>query len=377
MRWIGRIAYKKLIDKGRAASVPIKVYPLSHLTLVFAIVCLVQLYIALWLGDSIMSDMYYGVENKFVGVLAVLSSSAQAFLVVAISILASRKQGGMIAGKLPVFMLAFLLTITALGSRSGGVQIFQIVLVALLVLQGNFRERLKDYFLFFFVIALFSFAAFPVATAMRTALLAERDSLPVRVLAPAPAPAPDSGGGILSRLGAGFDTAILTLSLDANQEMLSNTMNLPYALKSAVNVIVPGEIFADAPINTTLLWPYIYKLRDSKLLQKGYYESFLWTPWGLAYSMFGWVAGLIALLVAGFILQAVYMRIAGNVGKWRPYLSAWFLVNVFSFYSAMGLDDWLVGLQRSFFAVVLVLLLLWAIGGLARLRIFARLGKNG
>lgn len=372
----GSIAYKKLIEKECVVRVVTKVYPLNHLSLVFATVCLVQLYIALWLGDSIMSDMYYGVENKFVGVLSVLFSSAQAFLVVAISMLASKKQGGMNAGKLPMFMLAFLLTITALGSRSGGVQIFQVVLVVLLVLHGNFREKLKDYFIFLFLIALFSFVAFPAATAIRTTLLAERDGLPVRALA-APAPAPDSSGNILSRLGAGFDTAVLTLSLDADQKMLSDTMNIPYALKSAVNVIVPGEIFADAPINTTLLWPYIYKLRDNKLLQKGYYESFLWTPWGLAYSMFGWGAGLIALFAAGFILQALYMGIAGIVGKWQPYLLSWFLLNVFSFYSAMGLDDWLVGLQKSFFVVVLVLLMLWVIGRLARLRIFAWLGKDG
>lgn len=375
----GGIAYKKLIEKGRVVRVVTKVYPLNHLILVFATVCLVQLYIALWLGDSIMSDMFYGVENKFVGVLSVLFSSAQAFLVVAISMLASKKQGGMNAGKLAMFSFAFLLTITALGSRSGGLQIFQVVLVVLFVLHGNFREKLKNYFIFFFLIALFSFVAFPAATAIRTTLLAERDGLPVRALAPAPAPAsaPDSSGNILSRLGAGFDTAVLTLSLDADQKMLSDTMNIQYALKSAVNVIVPGEIFADAPINTTLLWPYIYKLRDNKLLQKGYYESFLWTPWGLVYSMFGWVAGLIALLAAGFILQAVYMGIAGIAGKWQPYLLSWFLLNVFSFYSIMGLDDWLVGLQKSFFVVVLVLLMLWVVGCLARLRIFAWLGNDG
>lgn len=378
--FMGYTAFKSFLNKGCSVTLPVKVYPLRHLAIVFAIVCVIQLYVSIWLGDSVMGDMYYGVEHKFVGVISVLFSSVQALLVIFISMVASRKQGGVSTWTHTLFMLIFLVAITALGSRAGGVWIFQITLVAMLICHGNFHERLQTYVLFLSAIAVFSFVAFPVATAVRTSMIAERDSLsarakPAPASAPAAASAPVSEHDMLSRLGAGFDTAILTMALDADQDMLSRNMNLPYALKSAVNVMVPGVVYVEAPINTAMLWPFIYKLRDIKLLKSRYYESFLWTPWGLAYSMFGWGAGLIALLTAGFILQAVYMGIAGNVSGWQPYLSAWFLFNVFSFYSAMGLDDWLVGLQRSLFSLILVLLMLWGLGKLARLRIFTRWGK--
>lgn len=393
--FLAYMVFKNFLRKRSAGGIPVKVYRLSHLALIFAVICAVQLYVVVWIGDSVLGDMYYGVTNKFVGGISVLFCSVQALLVVVISTLASRKEsrGGAIA--LLLFIGVFVSVSVMLGSRAGGILVGQTVLVAMLVLYENFRERLRNYMIFLLAIAVLSVISFPIATAVRTVMLAERESFAATndthpkhhefVMneelggqPKMPGVSEAAGGSMLSRLGAAFDTAVITASLDADQEMLSRTMNLSYALKSAVNIMVPGVVFAEAQVNTALLWPFIYKLRDSHLLKPGYYESFLWTPWGLAYSMFGWGAGLFALLMAGFILQAVYMATAGGLrgSGWQPYFSAWILLGTFSFYSSMGLDDWLVGLQRSLFSLILVLFGLWGCEVVGRVRFFARRGGN-
>jgi hypothetical protein len=388
--WLGYLAFKNLLNKCGAVTTPIKVYPLHHLAMVFATVCVIQLYVALWLGAGVMGDVRYGVDNKFEGVLSVLFNSFQALLIVAISVIGSRKQSvvrGLVSLVIAIF---FLMVITLLGSRSGGLQIFQVMLIALLVIHGNSHQRLRNYFLFMLGIAVSSFALFPVATEFRSIMLAERDKVVMNknhvvvngalMLAERDKVVMNKNhvvvNGALNRLGASFDTAVLTLVLDTDQELQSRTMNLPYAFKSAINVIVPGEIYAEAHTNTSLLWPFIYKLRDQKLLNDEYYETFSWTAYGTAYGMFGWWAGIMALLIAGIVLQVVYMGIVRHTNQWLPYFSAWFLMGMLAFIGNMGLDDWLVGMQRSLFSMLLVFFLLWAIGRLARLRIFARWERN-
>jgi hypothetical protein len=361
-------ANSKVRDKTNLAMA----YSSRHLLIAFLIVCVIQLYVAVWLGDSVLGEVDYGVRHKWVGVLSVLFNNYLAMLVIVVSLLISRRRGRRITVSLPLFIGAFVCVTVLLGSRSGGMTVLVLVLCAMLALHGNFKESLKSYLYFLLAVAVLSAVSFKVGTGIRTEMIYARDhsvapgneQTEVASETEAAEEAHDKPaiGGVsaLSRLGAAFDTEVLTLSLHADHEMLSSNMTLSYALKSAVNVIVPGVIFADAQTNTALLWPFVYKLRDKALLQKGYYESFLWTAWGVAYAMFGWAAGIMALLISGVILQALFM-LTCKFGEVQPYFSTMFLLNVFSFYSSMGLDDWLVGLQRTFFSLCLVLLILWAI----------------
>jgi hypothetical protein len=368
---------------------PLKTYSVPYLAIVLLVVGVIQIYVSVWLGDSVLLGANYGTKNKLIGIISVVFNNYLVMLVAIISLLILGRQGKSITVSMVLFVLAFVLIEVILGSRSGGLTSLLLLIAGALVLKGNFRGSIKNYAMILIMVMVLSLFSFYAGTAVRSAMISERDRLTaISDLHMGRRAGFDFMKGVvkeevrydislispLNRLGAAFDTALLTLSLDPDREMLERTMNMGYAIKSAINIIVPGTFFSDAKVNTALLWPFIYESRNKHLLQTGYYESFLWTAWGVAFAMFGWGMGLIALLVAGIILQSIYIVISSGYVAFQPYLSTLFLLNVFSFYMAMGLDDWLVGVERSFFSLFVVFLML---GVLTRLyRIFSKKTNN-
>ncbi len=152
--------------------------------------------------------------------------------------------------------------------------------------------------------------------------------------------------GIMDRLGAYLDSLVVVLNFEGRADLLARYMRPEYSLKSAVNIIVPGVVFDCCTINTTFLPPFVYGGREELLLYRsGYYESTIWTVFGLAQVMFGRLGGLGVLLVCGVVFGAVYVQLRAS--RWGVVLMPIFLFyGVYMFFMMQGLDAFFVDIQK-------------------------------
>jgi hypothetical protein len=161
---------------------------------------------------------------------------------------------------------------------------------------------------------------------------------------------------IFDRLGANMDAEILILSRPGDAALIDQYMNIPYAIKSAINIMVPGVIFDDAQINTSFLPRFIYEGTDKAYLTKNYYESRPYTAWGITYAHFGWWGGLAALFLVMFVLAVGYKFLTEKFSN--IYISSFYLlVPVFSFFTIMGVDDYIANLQKDLVAIIFIVFL--------------------
>ena len=150
----------------------------------------------------------------------------------------------------------------------------------------------------------------------------------------------------LNRGGANQDSQILILSIPARQDLAEKYLNVNYALKSAVNILVPGIVFDDAKITTAFLPRFIYEGADPKLLTKDYYETRPFTAWGFSFSHFGWSGGLIFLLFASAASTYLYSLLL--IWCQGPSLPAIYLYSmIFGFFGMSGLDAFIVDGAKS------------------------------
>jgi len=110
--------------------------------------------------------------------------------------------------------------------------------------------------------------------------------------------------------------------------------------------VTPGTVFEDSLVNVSQAWPFIFKVRDAEVLKnRYYYESFLWTSFGIFYLMLGW-AGISVFLLAGVAAVFGRLLISRTSGLINLTLTMWFMYMMGSFLFMMSLDDWLA---MSFF----------------------------
>ena len=282
-------------------------------------------------------------------------------LLLTVTFLVSKRLCGInvIVPSLIVFFI-FILEQMLSGSRSGTITIFIAAMLGYIVV-GRFKERFSVFTLIVILSAFASMAVFEYGSLARADFMAGRYVAPIQ-----------TSSSMLSRLYAPLDTAILSIKLDGDPVLREKYLTLNYAFKSALNIVTPGTVFDDSLFNVSQAWPFIFGLRDADVLKnKYYYESFIWTSFGLFYSIFGWVS-LVVFLLAGAVAAFGCTLIAQTSGLIRLTMEVWFLNMVAAFLFMMSLDDWLA--MSVFYLINATLFMVFCYGvKLARNLLFAPL----
>jgi hypothetical protein len=161
----------------------------------------------------------------------------------------------------------------------------------------------------------------------------------------------------MTRLGL-IDNAVIMLSIPAEPSAKSKYMNMSYAFKNIINLLVPGVVFKEAEINTSRVIPVLYRTFSDEYLQGGGYCSDFYTPWGIFFLIFGWSTGWFMLIVAGMMIHLIYLLMIGFGGKYRYHLGSLSLCTFSSlFYANMGIDHWIANSILIFGSGVMALIL--------------------
>lgn len=274
-------------------------------------------------------------------------------------------------GKRDVFMIALLAAIYCIffifsGSRGISLRFETFIITILLCKQGNFKITLK-YAVVFIAFLLLSFCTFPFATQQRMDKSAQiRRNLGQQVQVVSFWERNDVHSGttshtsdqcnskvfslekgktlfasVINRMSL-MNYATLILSVEPDPLAKATFMNLTYAAKNIVNLLVPGVIFKDAELNTSRLISVLYRGISETYVKNSGYNSEFYTPWGIFFLIFGWWNGLLMLFFAGVCVQLTYLLIMRFGRKYRHHIGALCLL-IFSnlFYSNMGIDHWI------------------------------------
>jgi hypothetical protein len=377
---LGSICILMGFYSGGAAPLVVRKKPIKGprgfytLVVVLIVFILIQLFLQLQLDISILKSTATEIADKPIPVIVSQLANVQMtflLLVVALALMKFSKIG------LTIACLIFAIYSTIVGSRSAGLYILLTSATVLIAYKGNFNLKVRQYLEFALLIIVVSFLSFKVATYLRSEMILVREEPSSTQLAKAAAPAPatqstpadsnplmayfntPSMSGlypIFDRLGANMDAEILILSRPGDAALIDQYMNIPYAIKSAINIMVPGVIFDDAQINTSFLPRFIYEGTDKAYLTKNYYESRPYTAWGITYAHFGWWGGLAALFLVMFVLAVGYKFLTEKFSN--IYISSFYLlVPVFSFFTIMGVDDYIANLQKDLVAIIFIVFL--------------------
>ena len=133
-------------------------------------------------------------------------------------------------------------------------------------------------------------------------------------------------------------------------------MTTEYMFKSTINIILPGVIFKDAQLNSSLAWPFIFKLREEKNLQnKYYYETFPWSIWASCSLMYGPDLGLLAMFIIGFLIGI--LNLSFSVTGSGLAIKACFVYTLASLLFMGGVDDYISFMVTSMNSVLLFILI--------------------
>lgn len=342
-------------------------------TATFSLFVTIALTTSLIFGFNIYSANESVRQNWMLGLLAVLFTTSTSALISIARILDAREGISYRRLCLLFIVLVYLLSSTISGSRAGPLVILIIFFSCSLLLQGNFRIKVRDYLFFFALLFSASFIAFQWGTEARNALM--RTHNPAQVLAQATAELQEaielqkersaSSGSIktslrlslaekkfLYRYFSPFDIAIVGLTLPVETKLSQKIMTTEYMFKSAINIIVPGVIFRDAQLNSSLAWPFIFKLRDEKNLQlKYYYETFPWSIWATCALMYGPGLGLLAMFIIGLLIGILNLGFSAT--RSGLAIKACFVYTLASLLFMGGMDDYIVFVISSMNSVLL------------------------
>lgn len=345
-------------------------------TVTFILFVTIALAVSLIFGFNIFNGNEAVRQSWMLGLLAVLFTTSTSALVAIFNILrVVEKQS---YSRLCLYLIVFIYLIASIltGSRAGPLVILIIIFSCHLVLHGNFRVRIKDLFLFITLLFAASYIAFQVGTQARNALMGEYS--PSQITAQASADLEEfiefekqrysvsnaaksnlnlslGERKFLSRLFYPFDAAIIGLTLPAEVNLSQKIMTTEYMFKSSINMILPGVIFKDAQLNSSLAWPFIFKLRDEKILRiKYYYETFPWSIWASCYVMYGSGLGLLVMFIVGFVIGILNLGLSATTSEFA--FKTCFVYVLASFLFMGGVDDYIVFLITSMNSVLLFIL---------------------
>lgn len=163
---------------------------------------------------------------------------------------------------------------------------------------------------------------------------------------------------ILNRMGAYIDASVVVTNLPPVEHLKNKFMTVDYALKSTINIALPGVYYECCVINTSFLPPFIFGQRNEDMLYTpGYYESTFWTPHGFAYVTFDTPYDIVFMLVSGWLLGTAYLVCTRT--SCRVFALPFFaLLGIYMFFLFQGLDAYLVDLQKfglsAFVAVLFI-----------------------
>jgi hypothetical protein len=112
-------------------------------------------------------------------------------------------------------------------------------------------------------------------------------------------------------------------------------------VESAINNVFPSALIGRKPFPGVLpssrLFGLIYRSWTLKWIEQ-YYQTDMWTMWGISYALFGWVGGLIVNLIMGFGIGLGYARLQGVPTVAGRLLTMWALFSVYHLFVSFGLD---------------------------------------
>lgn len=269
------------------------------------------------------------------------------------------------------FALFFLLTMAFLvfkiigGSRGGGILVV-FYLAFIMLASGSQQVPVAKIIGYAISVIALSVVTFTFATQIRAVNLSEKHmAYPATVSAGkeqgqpgTPKSAVDTyvasaqggGGGvyaILNRVGAYIDSSVVTTNLPPVEHLKNKFMSVEYAVKSAINISLPGVYFDCCLINTSFLPPFIFGHKDEIVLyMPGYYESTIWTPQGFANLAFDSpFTGVLFLSLSGWLIGAVYALCTRT--SYRLFALPFFIMyGIYLFLLFQGLDAYLVDIQK-------------------------------
>jgi hypothetical protein len=134
-----------------------------------------------------------------------------------------------------------------------------------------------------------------------------------------------------------IDYSFTIFSKPPNEEVLNFYIRSSHPLKNFANNLVPGEIFDEAIVNTSRVFPMAYRGHSLDAISKAYMSE-PWTIWGMAWIL-GKYWGAAILFGAAFGIQALLSMVSKRSGNYAVYVRCVYLVTVISTgYMMFGVD---------------------------------------
>jgi len=358
----------------------------------FLISIFVDLFITFWLGVGFLTKLRYETHNSLIQFIKLIFHVDVIFFMIFLIYLLHDFEEKKLNLRNYIFIFFVYVVYLALnGSRMSGFKILLIFTFMILYFFPNLNLKPKKFFVFFVTLGLISFLSYPLATQVRVKfipyffdkrgiqngelLLEFRDFFNV-------SGSTDAGfelyakpkrllSDIMNRFGL-LDYAVLTITEKPDSAAKHKYISYSYLGKSIVNTCLPGDPFPDAKLSTSRLLPVLYRGFSEQYVQTHGYFSELYTLWGISYLFWGWMGGLGALFMIGFLLEMAYFFIHSFCGPLRDYFGLYFLLVIFSYYSSMGLDHSITTTGILFTSLLLVIMGFYLFG-----LFFHRLPKYG
>jgi len=357
--------FRRFMVSGKPDSDPAK-YHAGVVLAVFLITIIVGLYIRDILGVNSLNIKQTGVHDWLIQSLLLVFNIDFVFFMACASLLFKKVFDKKAFFAIFFIVTAYLTVLSFTGSRGGGMRVDLMIFMILLCIKGNFKVRFR-YAGIFFIILFLTYVTWPFSMQKRIDTVAQgyanAAKKEMNAVEQNYANAVEkkinmfrkahSDGillykdckkhftAVMNRMGL-IDNEIVILSIDAEPQAKSKYMNMSYAGKNIVNLLLPGVVFKDAEINTSRVIPVLYRSFSDDYLKVGGYSSDFYTPWGVFFLIFGWWKGWFMLLVAAMGVHLVYLFTMHFRGKYRYYMGALCLFSVSHlFYANMGIDHWI------------------------------------
>lgn len=320
--------YQPQLPPSSAASGDPSYYSAKVLVTLFLVVFAFNLYVTHIMGISPYGKMRLESYNALFQFFKTIFELDSVFFLVFATLLFKKIVSGKSNWMAIIMVVLCYIFLSGLGgSRVGALRVIIFLVLALIAIGNNLRFRIRKLCMIFFILGAVGLLIFPFATISRISIssgsfdyaVAETRSLKtIKGLA----------ARVLNRLGYVLDSPVLIVTQEGDPEAKAKYMNLLYPTKNIINMLVPGNPFPEAKIMTSRVIDVIYRGANEPNMYSRYFSEY-WTLWGLAYVLFGWLGGILAILFIGFIIHSLYALIIMLFsGLYQFYLRLWLLLYV-------------------------------------------------
>lgn len=365
-------------------------YGISPMLILFVCAIVIGTYITFGLGISYLTKFRSEINNSLIQIAKLLFNIDMIFFMLLINLVVRMNKDKIAHKKTFIITMLcsffYILYLAFNGSRSGGLRVLSMLIAIMICAFGNFKLKLVKCVSIILILGIISFMLFPIATQIRIKLVSESynyrepaEKVGHRALFEE---ARKEGGlalynnkikflsKVINRFGQ-IDYLIVIMARNADNEAKAKYINLKYVAKSIINFFVPGEIYPEAALNTSRVFPIMYMGFTEEYVKTHGYFSQIYTAWGLAFLFCGWWGGLLALFFIGFFIHYLYLCIMKISGKYWYYCGACFLFLVPSLlYFSQGIDHSITTVAVHFIGVVSALLGFYLIGLIFRQKPF-------